>query len=94
MPRQSTEKVNTPSVWIMRGSLAFPIDMLRYDSAHPYREEDSNTIARSVRHEGSEGADEVRVVMRGQPTEGRWKSFGWKVVGVIDRDGVVQRVSL
>lgn len=95
MARVPTEKVNILTTWVVRGSLAFPIDMLRYDSAHPASEEDSNNIARSVASYGADhDALEVRVKMRGDPTLDRWKSFGWQVVGMIDRDGTLRRLAL
>lgn len=58
----------------------FPIDMLRYDVAQPFGEEDSNTIAYSM-HAGPWTEHEVELVsLRKPPTEGRWSSFGWNVV--------------
>ncbi len=94
MAKQTTERLNTPTRWVVRGSLGFPIDMLRYDSAWPASEEDANKIARSVRNEGSEGNDEIEVLMRGWPTVDRWKSFGWVVYARYDAElGILTRVA-
>lgn len=70
--------------------LNFPIDMLRYDGLHPYREEDSGKIYRAINEaEPWEGTDEVRTVLLAgtknpgwNPKKERWLSFGWSVVDV------------
>lgn len=77
------ERVNVPIRYKVRGLLAFPIDMLRYDSAWPASEHDSNTIEHSVTH-NTNGPAEVVVYARQPLTIGRWKSFGWEVIGVVD----------
>lgn len=67
------------------GSLAFPIDMLRYDGAWPASEEESYKIAASVRHE-TEGRIEVELYVQGPlnryPCIGRWDSFSWDVIEI------------
>lgn len=83
MPRLNTERVPTITRYVVRGSLAFPIDMLRYDACTPATEEDSHTIERTLSHE-NEGAVEVTLRFRTLPTVARWASFGWTVVAVID----------
>ena len=67
----------------------FPIDMLRYDSCFPRREEDSRIIADSLRGD-LHGVGEVEIgkyCERGMKpdrafTPGRWESFGAKVESV------------
>lgn len=66
----------------VRGSGAFPIDMLRYDAAHPYQERDSAAIEHIAR---SREVGDVRVVMTHEPTAERWASFGWRVVSIEKR---------
>lgn len=94
MPRIPTEKVEIMTTWVVRGSLGFPIDMLRYDSAIPASEADANEITRSVASYGAaHGMIEIRVKMRGTPTRDRWRSFGWDVVGLVDHMGYTQRLA-
>lgn len=63
---------------VVAGSGMFPIDMLRYDSAFPYREEDSSKCKESA-HERRRivlcrrGVNEVA-------GSKRWESFGWHLV--------------
>jgi hypothetical protein len=65
---------------VVEGRGEFPFDMLRYDSAFPYREEDSSKLKSSL------SLDMRRVVLcrRGvnasSSTAARWSSFGWQVV--------------
>lgn len=64
---------------VVEGRGTFPLDMLRYDSCCPATETDTSHVNGVV-------AEVRRVVLRrfsvsGQPaTEGRWRSFGWRVV--------------
>lgn len=65
---------------LVSGSGEFPIDMLRYDSCCPFTEADSHTMSQS-----EPGQPRIVVLKRFSvnglgATEGRWKSFGWKVV--------------
>lgn len=65
--------------FLVRGSGDFPIDMLRYDSCHPYREWDSNTLKRQ----------EKRIILmrrfspekHSEGNEARWRSMGWEAFG-------------
>lgn len=65
----------------VRGTGAFPIDMLRYDMCWPDREspDSAQLQAQSHRPRGS-GAWSVVLTGAKPPTEGRWNSFGWKIV--------------
>ena len=68
----------------VRGGTAFPVDMLRYDSAFPNQESGSSDIEASMRYE-ADGTTTVQLRTNQadrhwRPTEGRWKSFGWEVV--------------
>lgn len=72
----------------VEGVSPFPIDMLRYDNLVPDAESDSGVIARDYHFRNGERAERVTVVLRRyaekswRPTDGRWQSFGWKVVNV------------
>jgi hypothetical protein len=71
----------------------FPQDMLRYDSCYPQRSEDASNMALADDREygfcyqkehGEAPTFGIRLVHRDdtknwQPTEGRWRSFGWRV---------------
>ncbi len=79
----------------LRGKHAtdFPLDMLRYDSAHPGSEPDANTIHACLgRFDDGVPVSQliemggIRLTMisphnRG-PTRDRWLSFGWQVVKI------------
>lgn len=68
----------------VEGSGNFPFDMLRYDRCWPkFETTDSTAIERTTipRHQGVE---RVTLVGLDEPTEGRWKSFGWRVVGPVE----------
>jgi hypothetical protein len=60
----------------VEGPGQFPIDMLRYDSAVPHKEEDSYAILENRTHRT------VNVLMEGEPTAPRWESFNWKVIKI------------
>lgn len=61
----------------------FPIDMLRYDLATPYSEQDSGKIQSSFRPKRrattNNATQTITVTMPREPTVGRWASFGWRV---------------
>jgi hypothetical protein len=64
---------------VVEGSGSFPLDMLRYDSAFPYREEDSSHC--QPEHENKRRIILCRRSKNDQPgSEMRWNSFGWKVL--------------
>jgi len=78
-------------VWLkrfeVRGTGAFPIDMLRYDNCWPASERDSMTIIRSFRLRGSGEAWSIHLMTaKGdrllEPEYNRWASFGWAVMEV------------
>lgn len=56
----------------------FPLDMLRYDTSHPARQED--VVALKER----DPVVPIRLVCKSHaqwtPTKARWESFGWKVL--------------
>lgn len=83
------------TIIVVQGSSEFPFDMMRYDRACPYAEQDSLAIARTMRDEGpgsrpahASGPARQRIVLRayGEPGSGvhvthpRWRSFGWEVM--------------
>lgn len=64
----------------VKGGGLFPFDMLRYDQCWPKSEStDSAAIERTTRH-GHGGTEEVTLVGLNSPTQGRWQSFGWRVI--------------
>lgn len=69
----------------VEGSGAFPFDMLRYDACWPESEaRDSYQLQLSFQTDATEYLKRRRVTLlsddRNAPTEGRWKSFNWRVV--------------
>jgi len=71
----------------VQGHLTFPVDMLRYDACWPKTEaEDVPAIADSLNPLVKTQTYTIRMVGCLPPTEGRWASFGWKVLsGSISR---------
>jgi len=67
----------------VEGTDNFPFDMLRYDSCYPRDQESAVAIGRN-RFYNPESIDQPRrvnlVSTYHGPTNGRWQSFGWKVV--------------
>lgn len=69
------------------GTGLFPLDMLRYDQCWPRTSNDAELIERinSQYNQYSAATREVQEIElsgannHGEPTEDRWKSFGWKV---------------
>lgn len=63
------------------GSGNFPTDMLRYDRCWPRTELDSVKVG--IRSLKAAGEREIRLTSASAkpPTAGRWKSFGWTIVG-------------
>ena len=62
---------------------SFPIDMLRYDGCYPASEHpDSFNIAQRIEDCATGTIVTLRKVWPSgwRPTEGRWSSFGWRVV--------------
>jgi len=64
----------------VRGTLAFPIDMLRYDHAWPRTEQDALKIQSCIEAGGTYGRQEIELVSLEMPNRDRWSSFGWEVV--------------
>ena len=70
---------------IIRGSGAFPLDMLRYDQCFPASEEDSRKIAQSIEDfYKRDWMIRVRKNSSHEFTVGRWESFGCTVETVSD----------
>ena len=69
---------------VVEGRGEFPFDMLRYDSAFPYREEDSSKLKPVPFVPGPRGLRRVVLCRRGVnalgSTGARWSSFGWQVL--------------
>lgn len=72
--------------YTVRGDMAFPLDMLRYDACHPTSQESVAEIDASLQREeraGRRSAGKPFVVKLasyvGAPEAKRWSSFGWRV---------------
>jgi hypothetical protein len=67
--------------YVVEGFGRFPLDMLRYDMAWPDAPEDTGKIE-------SPSIERTRVTLsrtahfHPKPDEGRWHSFGWKIIEV------------
>lgn len=59
--------------YVVEGVGPFPLDMLRYDHAHPYDQE-------SVSYMDARGRRKVVLGSYSEPTAERWVSFGWRIV--------------
>lgn len=66
--------------YVVSGHGQFPLDMLRYDRAAPYRQEDVAMIEQVER-----GLRDVELVGWMKPTDGRWASFGWRVASKVTK---------
>jgi hypothetical protein len=68
-------------VFTVRGTGKLPIDMCRYDRCVPYSQDDVSKSITPVTVE-----HDIHLIAfspvgnRLEPTEGRWRSFGWTVV--------------
>jgi hypothetical protein len=63
------------------GVSSFPIDMLRYDRCTPMHETDSGRIQQSMWRGIAGEKEEINLLyVDREPTEARWKSFGWEIV--------------
>jgi hypothetical protein len=79
----------TRFVYEVTGRSRFPIDMLRYDAAHPERESDSARITGTLwPNEPLNEPVTVTVVSAHMPTRARWASFGWRVGTVVETRNV------
>ena len=71
------------TTFVVRGTPRnFPFDMLRYDKAWP---SDRGAAALSNLRHTEEPVVEVELITHGKVTDGRWESFGWRVVRVDTR---------
>jgi hypothetical protein len=57
----------------------FPIDMLRYDRCYPKTSEDASEISRTFLKTLVNEYCRVDLISEDDPTEGRWRSFGWHI---------------
>lgn len=64
------------------GRLGFPIDMLRHDQAFPNGSDDAIAISfwASLMSKGSAKTPIINLCGLCEPTEGRWESFGWRII--------------
>lgn len=66
--------------YTVEGRGEFPFDMLRYDQCWPKRESE-DVVNMAPSHPGMRReVRRVTLVGTHSPTEGRWESFGWKVL--------------
>ena len=77
-----TFKVRHTASWSKR----FPIDMLRYDTCWPARQEDASEISLSLSVRDTTELELKAIELRTEapkawkPTAARWQSFGWEVI--------------
>lgn len=64
--------------YTVSGTGAFPVDMLRYDSCYPARQDDAIQLSPHTRRSPGE-VYHVTLHSCHPPTDARWASFGWKV---------------
>src|SRR5678816_4294668 len=76
-PTEPAMPVNKLYEYEVEGKLSFPVDMLRYDACWPASTESALEIVSERPHEGCH----VRLRSHYPPTEARWESFGWRIVG-------------
>ena len=85
MTRTRAPKIGQRQRITVIGNVPFPIDMLRYDACYPDTETDSYGITASFEARNFEARNgrmvRVSVIMIHDPTEGRWMSFGWRIIG-------------
>ena len=77
-------KANKRLRFTVRGSGAFPFDMLRYDAAWPEKEGTDSYQLGLTRDSGDEYFNQRNVTLitdcPNAPGFARWQSFGWPVV--------------
>lgn len=80
MARTRALKPGETVVFAVEGRGDFPLDMLRYDRCWPRYEAE---IYKFTRTDFSGRAPVRNINLEGlkRPTEARWESFGWRVVG-------------
>jgi hypothetical protein len=61
------------------GLALFPLDMLRYDSAWPYKTEDAVAIGSAVKQRPLPTCEITLCTHSQRPATDRWASFGWSV---------------
>lgn len=75
-------------IFTVEGIGSFPLDMLRYDGCFPYKQRDVIAISDSLGVRGYSEKSEpvtlcsIRIDKKWNPTDGRWKSFLWKVQSI------------
>jgi hypothetical protein len=69
-------------VFVVAGSSRFPLDMLRYDMAHPTTPASVEQMALTLDAHPRAFQQEllVKLTSKEKPTVHRWKTFGWKVI--------------
>ena len=77
-------KSTTVHFFTVEGSSRFPFDMLRYDRCWPATEGESITLAQQAADNTGKRIIGLMSTTK-PPTEGRWASFGWKVVNSVTR---------
>jgi hypothetical protein len=72
---------NVSTKFTVEGRGPFPIDMLRYDAAHPYQTQDAFAIADSFDTSDGYKPWEVQLITAqwNGPTSARWASFMCRV---------------
>lgn len=73
----------TSRIITVTGRWPFPTDMLRHDRARPATQKDHDLIERLSGAASDPAFRKVRIdlVVEDRPTDARWRSFGWTIVG-------------
>jgi len=72
----------------VEGTHEFPFDMLRYDRCWPKAEMEIINLAPHPRSGMFKEKRKVTLRSLNEPTDGRWRSFGWQVIDY-QRVGIV-----
>lgn len=79
--RRPIDPVKSLYEFTVVGKGEFPFDMLRYDSCWPKSEtRDAAMLAPYRKGEAYREGRRITLVGLREPTEGRWESFGWRVL--------------
>ena len=74
-----TARKPTVRRFTVTGTGRFPLDMLRYDSCWPARQDDVHNISDHGGASWGRAPSTIMLETHGEPTADRWSSFGWVV---------------
>ena len=80
MTRVKQNKINTIWKFKVRGAMAFPVDMLRYDACWPADIDSGIDIVMDRKDVEYNDIRTAIMTSHQAPTQDRWRSFGWDIV--------------